>query len=69
LALAAVLRHPQALLAPQPLRALAIELPALLKQQLMRAPVPPARAVARDLPERRPHPSIITGNHRRPALC
>jgi len=48
LALAAALRDPQALLAPQSLRALAIELPALLKQQLVRAPISPPRPTARD---------------------
>ena len=49
LALAAPLRHPQALFAPQPLRALAVEHPALLEQQLVRAPIPPPRPLPGDL--------------------
>jgi hypothetical protein len=69
LALATALRHPQALLAPQPLRALAVELEALLEEQLVRAPVPPARPVAGDLAQRGAKPGVVAGDQRRVALC
>jgi hypothetical protein len=68
LALAASLRRPQALFAPQPLRALAIELKAWLEQQLVRAPIPPARPVARDLAQRGAKPGVVAGEQRRAAL-
>jgi hypothetical protein len=47
---------------------LAVQHPAVIEQQLMRTPVPPARPLARDLPQRRPQPGVVAGNHRRPAL-
>ena len=68
LALAASLRHPQALFAPQPLRALAVEHPALLEQQLVRAPIPPPRPVAGDLAQRGAQPGVVAGDQRRAAL-
>jgi hypothetical protein len=58
LALAPPLRHAQAFLAPQPLRALTVHAPALLEQQLMRAPVPPPRPAAGDPAQLRPQPLI-----------
>ena len=68
LALAAALGYPQALLAPQPLRALAVELEALLEQQLVRAPIPPPRPLAGDLAQRAAKPGVVAGDQRRPAL-
>ena len=68
LAFTTALRHPQPLLAPQPLRALAVEHPTLLEEQLVRAPVPPARPVAGDLAQRSPQPSVVAGYQRRVAL-
>ena len=60
LALAPPDRHPETLLAPQPLHALAVDLPALLQEQLMRAAVPPPRPPPGDPPKLRPQRRIIT---------
>ncbi len=60
-ALAPTLRHPQPLLAPQPLHPLAVDLPALLAQAMVRAAVPPPRSLCRDLPQLRPQRPIVPG--------
>jgi hypothetical protein len=68
LAFAAPLGHSQALLAPQPLRTLAVDPPSLLEQQLVRAAVAPPRPLAGDLPQLSPQRLIITGQLRLMAL-
>jgi hypothetical protein len=64
LALAPPARHPDALLAPQPLRPLAVQLPALLEQQLMRAAVPPPRPPTGDPPQLGSQRRVILGDAR-----
>jgi hypothetical protein len=68
LALASPLRHPQALLVPQPLRALAVQRPALIQQPLMRTAIPPPRTIARDLPQLRAQRRIVASDQWRVAL-
>jgi hypothetical protein len=68
LALAAPLRHPQALLAPQPLRALAMQHPSLFEQPLMRTAIPPPRTIARDLPQLRAQRRVVARDQWRVAL-
>ncbi len=64
LALARLARNPEAFLAPQPLRALAVQLPALIKQQLMRPTVPPPRTPTGDHSQLRPEHLIISSHDR-----
>ena len=72
LALAALLRDPKPLLAPQPLRALAVQLPALIEQQLMRTAIPPPRPAAGDATKLCPQRSVVaatTGSWRWVERC
>jgi hypothetical protein len=64
LALALTLRHPEPLLAPQALYPLAVDLPALLPQPMVRAAVSPPRALLRELPQRSPQHGVIRRAHR-----
>jgi hypothetical protein len=64
LAFAALGRHPQALLAPQPLRPLAIHRPALIEQMLMRAAIPPPRPPAGEPPQLRSQRRILRRDER-----
>ena len=50
-AFASLRRHPQPLLPPQPLGPLAVDLPALLQQALMRLTVSPPRPLTRERPQ------------------
>src|SRR5438034_453309 len=59
LTLAPPLRHAQSFLAPQPLRALAVQPPALIEQHLMRAAVPPPRPPAGDPPQLRAQRRVL----------
>jgi hypothetical protein len=68
LTLAPPLRDAQALLAPQPLRALAIHAPALLEQPDVRTPVPPTRPLPRKLPQSSAQRRVITRDARLAAL-
>ncbi len=68
LALAPPLRDPQAFLAPQPLRPLAVHAPALVEQQLMGAAVPPPRPAARDPAQVGPQRLIVARARRLVAL-
>ena len=64
LAFAALGRHPQPFLAPQPLGALAVDRPALLEQMLMRLAIPPARPLARERPQLRSQRRVVLGHQR-----
>lgn len=64
LALSAPLRHPESFLAPQPLRPLAVQLPSLVEQQLMRTTVAPPRPTTGDPTQLRPQ-RLIVANHDR----
>jgi hypothetical protein len=66
LALAA--RHAQALLAPHALHTLAIDLPALGDQVLVRAAVPPPLALRGERPQRRAQRLIVARHDRLAAL-
>jgi hypothetical protein len=57
------LRYPQPLLAPQPLNPLAVHLPALRPQLVMRAAVSPPRTVLRELSQLRTQRRVIPGAH------
>jgi hypothetical protein len=57
------LRYPQPLLAPQPLNPLAVYLPALRPQLVMRAAVSPPRTVLRELSQLRTQRRVIPGAH------
>ena len=64
LALAPPPQHAEAFLAPQPLRALTVQLPPLIKQQLMRAAIPPPRPAPGDPAQLSPQRGIVTGRDR-----
>ena len=68
LAFAALLGHPEAFLAPQPLAPLSVDVPALLKQMLVRSAVPPPRPLAREGPQLRSQRQVILGHLRHVAL-
>jgi hypothetical protein len=68
LAFTPLLRDPQALLAPQPLGAFAVDRPALIEQMLMRLPVPPPRPLARERPQLRPQRRVVLHHLRLVAL-
>jgi hypothetical protein len=82
LAFAALGRHPQPLLPPQPLGALAVDRPALLEQILMGTTVTPPRPTTRERPKRHSQcrvilsqsqlmtlgRSVLTGKPARPTL-
>jgi hypothetical protein len=59
LAFATFGRHPQALFAPEPLGALAVHIPALIEQMLVRATVSPPRPPARERDELRPQRGVV----------
>src|SRR5437763_5714565 len=67
-ALALAQRYPQPFLTPDPLHALAVDLPALLAQPMMRATVPPPRTVRRELAQLSAQRRVIPGTHRLSAL-
>jgi hypothetical protein len=62
LAFAALGRHPEPFLTPQPLTALAVDIPALIEQVLMRAAIPPPRPTARKRDQLRSQRRVILGN-------
>src|SRR5450755_2532684 len=65
---ALALRHPQPLLAPQTLHPLAVHIPALLTQMVMRATVPPPRPIRRELPQLRTQRRVVLSPLRLVAL-
>src|SRR5450755_1932066 len=68
-ALALALRHPQPLLAPQTLDPLAVHIPTLLTQMVMRATVPPPRTIHRELRQLGTQRRVVLSPLRFVSLC
>lgn len=61
LAFATLGRNPQGLLAPQPLRSFALDMPTLLEQILVSSAITPPGTAPRELPQLHTQRRIITG--------